>query len=479
MRAQYLDKMDLERERGITIKAQSVRLLHEGFELNLIDTPGHVDFTYEVSRSLEACEGAVLLVDAAQGLEAQTLANYHLARDAGLVIVPAINKIDLPAAEPEQRTKELAHLLDCDPDDILHISAKSGEGVDALLAAVIERVPPPGGRCDEAAAGADLRLAVRPLPRRDHVPARAGRRAALGRAHPHVRDPRRERGRGDGRERARADAGARPRSRRGRLPRHRPEGRAPREGRRHDHARRQAGRDRAAARLPRAEAHGVVGAVPGRRQRLRRPARRPRQAEAQRRGPALRARDLAGARVRVPVRVPRPAAHGHREGAPRARVRPGAHRDGAERGVPRVPRHRDDDRAQPGRDAAGRRLRPGRGARRVRHGHHAVGLPRRGDGPVPGTPRRAGRHELPHARARRGALRAADGRDRVRLLRPAEVGHPRLREPRLRALGPAGSRPRARRRAAARRARRRVQHDRAPRRRRTPTARRWSSGSRS
>jgi GTP-binding protein LepA len=145
MRAQYLDKMDLERERGITIKAQSVRLLHDGYELNLIDTPGHVDFTYEVSRSLEACEGAVLLVDAAQGLEAQTLANYHLARDAGLVIVPALNKIDLPAAEPEQRTKELANLLECDPGEILHISAKSGRGVDELLKTVIDRVPPPEG----------------------------------------------------------------------------------------------------------------------------------------------------------------------------------------------------------------------------------------------------------------------------------------------------------------------------------------------
>ncbi|MEA2581789.1 MAG: GTP-binding protein LepA [Actinomycetota bacterium] len=145
MRAQYLDKMDLERERGITIKAQAVRLAHEGFELNLIDTPGHVDFTYEVSRSLEACEGAVLLVDAAQGLEAQTLANYHLARDAGLVIVPALNKIDLPAAEPEQRAEELASLLNCEPDDILRISAKSGQGVPELLEAIIERVPHPVG----------------------------------------------------------------------------------------------------------------------------------------------------------------------------------------------------------------------------------------------------------------------------------------------------------------------------------------------
>ena len=150
MRAQYLDRMDLERERGITIKAQAVRLTHGGYELNLIDTPGHVDFTYEVSRSLEACEGAILLVDAAQGLEAQTLANFHLARDAGLVIVPALNKIDLPAAEPDQRAKELADLLDRDPDDILRISAKTGEGVEDLLKAVIDQVPPPTGETDAA-----------------------------------------------------------------------------------------------------------------------------------------------------------------------------------------------------------------------------------------------------------------------------------------------------------------------------------------
>jgi GTP-binding protein LepA len=145
MRAQYLDRMDLERERGITIKAQAVRLFHDGYELNLIDTPGHVDFTYEVSRSLAACEGAILLVDAAQGLEAQTLANYHLARDAGLTIVPVLNKIDLPAAEPEQRAAELAKLLDGEASDVLLVSAKTGQGVEALLRAVIEDVPHPEG----------------------------------------------------------------------------------------------------------------------------------------------------------------------------------------------------------------------------------------------------------------------------------------------------------------------------------------------
>jgi GTP-binding protein LepA len=145
MRAQYLDRMDLERERGITIKAQAVRLRSDGYELNLIDTPGHVDFTYEVSRSLAACEGAVLLVDAAQGLEAQTLANFHLARDAGLTIVPAVNKIDLPAADPDGRAKELAALVGCEPEEVLRVSAKSGSGVAELLTAIIDRVPEPGG----------------------------------------------------------------------------------------------------------------------------------------------------------------------------------------------------------------------------------------------------------------------------------------------------------------------------------------------
>ncbi len=153
MRDQVLDSMDLERERGITIKAQAVRLRYEAADgetylLNLIDTPGHVDFTYEVSRSLAACEGAVLLVDAAQGVEAQTLANAYLALESGLEIIPVLNKVDLPAAEPERVTEELASVLGVDAEDILAVSAKTGEGVDELLEAIIERLPAPGGHPD-------------------------------------------------------------------------------------------------------------------------------------------------------------------------------------------------------------------------------------------------------------------------------------------------------------------------------------------
>ena len=152
MREQYLDRMDLERERGITIKAQAVRLghHHQGaeYELNLIDTPGHVDFTYEVSRALAACEGAILLVDAAQGIEAQTLANHHLAEEAGLLIVPVVNKIDLPAADVPEAVREIAELTGVPEDRVLRVSAKTGQGVPELLAAVIERVPAPEGDRD-------------------------------------------------------------------------------------------------------------------------------------------------------------------------------------------------------------------------------------------------------------------------------------------------------------------------------------------
>jgi GTP-binding protein LepA len=145
MRAQVLDSMDLERERGITIKAQAVRVAWKGHELNLIDTPGHVDFTYEVSRSLQACEGALLVVDAAQGIEAQTLANAYLAIEANLEIVPVVNKIDLPQADPDRVAVQLAELLGDDPARVLRISAKTGEGVQDVLDAVVERIPAPAG----------------------------------------------------------------------------------------------------------------------------------------------------------------------------------------------------------------------------------------------------------------------------------------------------------------------------------------------
>jgi len=149
MRAQYLDRMDIERERGITIKSQAVRLPWtvdgQMYALNMIDTPGHVDFTYEVSRSLEACEGALLLVDAAQGIEAQTLANLYLALNADLEIIPVLNKIDLPGAEPDKHAEELAGIIGCDPDDVLRVSAKTGVGVPALLDRIVERVPAPTG----------------------------------------------------------------------------------------------------------------------------------------------------------------------------------------------------------------------------------------------------------------------------------------------------------------------------------------------
>ena len=155
MRAQYLDRMDIERERGITIKAQNVRLPWKvgdtEYVLDMIDTPGHVDFTYEVSRSLAACEGAVLLVDAAQGIEAQTLANLYLAMENDLTIIPVLNKIDLPAAQPEKYAAEIAHIIGCEPDEVLRVSGKTGEGVPALLDAIVAQIPAPVGEAEQPA----------------------------------------------------------------------------------------------------------------------------------------------------------------------------------------------------------------------------------------------------------------------------------------------------------------------------------------
>lgn len=149
MKSQLLDSMDLEREKGITIKLTPVRMEYKGVELNLIDTPGHVDFSYEVSRSLQACEGAILVVDASQGIQAQTLANVYLAMEQDLTIIPVLNKVDLPAADVPRVSKEVINLLGCDEADIIKISAKTGENVDQVLQAIIDKIPSPKGEPDK------------------------------------------------------------------------------------------------------------------------------------------------------------------------------------------------------------------------------------------------------------------------------------------------------------------------------------------
>ena len=149
MKSQLLDSMDLEREKGITIKLTPVRMRYRDVDLNLIDTPGHVDFSYEVSRSLQACEGAVLVVDASQGIQAQTLANVYLAMEQDLTIIPVLNKVDLPAADVPRVSKQVMNLLGCDESEIIHISAKTGQNVDQVLEAIVERIPAPKGEAND------------------------------------------------------------------------------------------------------------------------------------------------------------------------------------------------------------------------------------------------------------------------------------------------------------------------------------------
>ena len=149
MKSQLLDSMDLEREKGITIKLTPVRMRYRDVDLNLIDTPGHVDFSYEVSRSLQACEGAVLVVDASQGIQAQTLANVYLAMEQDLTIIPVLNKVDLPAADVPRVSKQVMNLLGCDESEIIHISAKTGQNVDQVLEAIVERIPAPIGEAND------------------------------------------------------------------------------------------------------------------------------------------------------------------------------------------------------------------------------------------------------------------------------------------------------------------------------------------
>ena len=149
MKSQLLDSMDLEREKGITIKLAPVRMRYKDVDLNLIDTPGHVDFSYEVSRSLQACEGAILVVDASQGIQAQTLSNVYLAMEQDLTIIPVLNKVDLPAADIPRVSRQVINLLGCDENEIIHISAKTGQNVDKVLDAVVERIPAPTGEADD------------------------------------------------------------------------------------------------------------------------------------------------------------------------------------------------------------------------------------------------------------------------------------------------------------------------------------------
>ena len=261
MREQLLDTMELERERGITIKAQAVRVHWKGHQLNLIDTPGHVDFTYEVSRSLQACEGALLVVDAAQGIEAQTLANAYLAIDGGLEVVPAANKIDLPQADPDGAAKELGDLLGESPERVLRISAKTGVGVPDVLDAIVERISAPTGEPD-----APARALVFDSSYDQYRGVVAFVRVVDGTFS--SREPLRAMAQGtefDAEEIGVMSPGARADrvavGRRGRLRHHRPEGRLAAARRRHAHLAAPA-RGRAAARLPGRQADGLRGIFP-------------------------------------------------------------------------------------------------------------------------------------------------------------------------------------------------------------------------
>ena len=375
MREQLLDSMDLERERGITIKAQAVRVLWKGHQLNLIDTPGHVDFTYEVSRSLQACEGAVLVVDAAQGVEAQTVANAYLAIENDLELLPVVNKIDLPQADPDAAATEIAELIGGDPDEVLRISAKTGQGIEDVLDAVVERIPPPSGDPDAPAralifdSSYDQYRGVVAFVRVVDGSFRTGEELlAMAQG---TRFEAEELGFFSPTMRAARNA----RRRRGRLRDHGAQGRQPAPRRRHADL---AGKPgcRPAPGLQGREADGVRGALPDRLGRVPRAARRPREAEAERRGAGLRARDVERPRLRLPLRLPRPAAHGDRPRAPRAGVRPRSARDRAQRRLPgRHARGRRGRGAQPRRDAAGHRA--GRRAVHPRLGHRPEGVRRR------------------------------------------------------------------------------------------------------
>src|ERR1041384_6082408 len=423
MRDQVLDTMDLERERGITIKLNAVRMQYtarDGFpyELNLIDTPGHVDFTYEVSRSLAACEGAILVVDASQGVQAQTLSNLFLAMDAGLEIIPVLNKIDLPGAEPEKRAQEIMNLIGSRREEILAVSAKEGVGIPELLEAIVARGPAPRG--DQTAPLRALvfdchfdryRGAVPSIRVVDGVVAK-GMAIRFG-SHPeHAYQVDEvgflQLGQHESEELSAGEVGylvanlrgvrdaragdtilhtpprARAPRRRGRRAPRPPPPRPPPPGR------------RAPPGLPRREADGVRRPLPDHHGAVRGPPRRAGAAAAQRRLAPLRAGDLHRPGLRVPLRVPRPAAHGDRPGAAGAGIRPRAHHHRADGGIPRLPhQRRDGGGGEPIASAGPRRHRPDRGAQRQGAHHGAGGVHRRDHEAGPGSPRRLRRDALP------------------------------------------------------------------------------------
>ena len=368
MTSQVLDSMDLEREKGITIKARAVRLEYDAndgqrYALNLIDTPGHVDFSYEVSRSLQACEGAILVVDATQGIEAQTLANVHLALAQGLVIIPVINKIDLPSAQPDLVIEEFESVLAIPREEVLLVSAKEGTGVPEVLEAIVQRVPIPKGDGDAPLQGlifdshydpykgvvAYVRLFAGRLGQ--HEPVRLMASGAeseileIGVFRPQL-VPVKELGPGEV----------------GYVATGLKSVRDCQVGDTMTGATRPAAGP--AARLQAGQAARLRRPISDRRRGLSGPSRGAREAPPERRVDQLRAGELGRPGHGLPSRLPGPAAHGDRPGAPRARVRPGPDRV---RAIGRVPGPADQqsgrgDRRQPGAAAADRRHRDDRRA---------------------------------------------------------------------------------------------------------------------
>jgi GTP-binding protein LepA len=344
MSAQVLDSMDIEKERGITIKAQTAALKYkalngEVYNLNLIDTPGHVDFSYEVSRSLSACEGALLVVDASQGVEAQTVANCYTALDLGVEVVPVLNKMDLPQADPENAKQEIEEVIGIDATDAIPCSAKTGMGIDEILEAVVARIPPPKGNPDgplramiidswyDAYVGVVMlvRVVDGRLARGDRIKLMASEAMynaeQLGVFTPHT-EPRQALEPG---EVGFVIAGIK-------------ELQAARVGDtvtliKARHGRRGFHRHPGAARLQGNPARCLCRPVPVRSQRIRIPARRAGKTQAQRRLAALRAGSQRSPGLRLSLRLSGPAAHGNRPGAAGAGVRPGPDHDGAQRGV--------------------------------------------------------------------------------------------------------------------------------------------------